>query len=180
MFFAFPLRATTTINHYSDLHLTDRDPHTRARALQLFAAAMHSQDTKKLKKIVQFLYDPSSIVKQEAVNLLNHIRPVDSIIHQQIMQAMDDSDPEVRIAANWIADSNLIQDPNVIQILLKSLEHPHPEVRRSAAHALGSMQSKNKTVRTKLALASQDPSAIVQVAARWAIKKMDSPCKRLF
>ena len=156
-------------------NLANSNPIIRATTLRSYARSIvSSMGTKGLLALVRYLYDPELQVKKQAVESLINIRPTGQEFNQAIIQALKDPDPEVRIATNWVVDSLLIDDPKIIQALLESVNHSNFEVRRSAIHALGQYKITNSLITEKLNNALTDPHEAVKVAAKWAIKQIQS------
>lgn len=175
LIFTSEVKANKIPNKHQFPNLEHPDPEKKVLEINNFARKVSSRDTNNLAILIGYLYDEEILVRKQVIFDLIRIQPADPHAQQLLIQALDASNIEARIAAAWIISAIPIKNNSeIIQILLKSLEHNHIEVRRSAARALGSLQPKELIVRQKLIQALEDPSDEVRVAAKWAIKQINS------
>lgn len=86
--------------------------------------------------------------------------------------AMNDAeDMSVRRAA--VMSLPRFSSPAASSVVLKAAAHPAPEIRQSAAYAMG--QCKDVPASLLQALADKDPDATVQKAAMFSLSKCDDP-----
>jgi len=93
-------------------------------------------------------------------------------------QLRDDKDASVREAAACALGEigreslRVLDDPDVVDFLAKSLKDDDPLVRRSAAYALGNFGTSAKSIRTNLEAAYGDTSALVRQNVAWALGRV--------
>ena len=163
-----------------------KDPEKKAKIIESSNEKISSTDTKNLLTLVKLLYDPDAQVRRQATMVLIAIQPVSFTTNHSLIKALGSPNPEVRISAAWIIGSILKNRPEIIedqseiiQILLKSLEHSYEEVRRSATIALGNIKPTDSLTQQKLIELLNDPSDVVRVAAKWAYRQINPPVREV-